>query len=150
ERDPLDLELGLENLTRIAAQYDDEEADARAARFASSLSTTFREARRIVLEHGSVRHRAAATNAVESSARAFALRLWVPFLATGRAEGTTEEPDLRETWEIVARAPSEILDVVKDRRHTREGDPDLDAELPLEVLAIRIGGYALDACGEDT
>ena len=34
ERDPLDLELGLENLMRIAAQYDDEEADARAARFA--------------------------------------------------------------------------------------------------------------------
>ena len=31
ERDPLDLELGLENLLRIAAQYDDEEADARAA-----------------------------------------------------------------------------------------------------------------------
>ena len=49
ERDPLDLELGLENLTRIAAQYDDEEADARAARFAGSLAPTFDEARRIAL-----------------------------------------------------------------------------------------------------
>jgi eukaryotic-like serine/threonine-protein kinase len=44
ERDPLDLELGLENLVRIAAQYDDEEADARAARFAGSLGATFGEA----------------------------------------------------------------------------------------------------------
>jgi len=38
ERDPLDLEHGLENLVRVAAQYDDEEADARAARFAVSLA----------------------------------------------------------------------------------------------------------------
>src|SRR5258708_19341191 len=49
ERDPLDLELGLENLMRLAAQYDDEEADARAARFATSLAATFLEARRIPL-----------------------------------------------------------------------------------------------------
>ena len=52
ERDPLDLELGLENLTRLAAQYDDEEADARAARFAGALGRTFHEARRIALGSG--------------------------------------------------------------------------------------------------
>ncbi|HYP90073.1 MAG TPA: hypothetical protein VEQ59_18010, partial [Polyangiaceae bacterium] len=49
ERDPLDIEHGLENLIRLAAQYDDEEADARAARFAGSISATFLEARRIAL-----------------------------------------------------------------------------------------------------
>src|SRR6185503_12242681 len=52
ERDPLDLELGLENLVRLAAQYDDEEADARSARFAEALSPTFIEARRISLGGG--------------------------------------------------------------------------------------------------
>ncbi len=153
ERDPLDLELGLENLARIAAQYDDEEADARAARFAGSVASTFREAQRIVLGTSSVRHRAAATNALESCARAFALRLWVPLLATGRGEGPVDEPDLKESWEQIARAPSELLDVVKEMRHGRdasgEGVRDLSPELPLEVLAIRLGGYALDACGED-
>ncbi len=73
ERDPLDLELGLENLMRLAAQYDDEEADARAARFAVSLAPTFSEARRIALGSGRVRQRAAAINALEGCARAFAL-----------------------------------------------------------------------------
>ena len=38
----LDLELGLENLARIAAQYDDEEADARAARFVAIVRALFR------------------------------------------------------------------------------------------------------------
>ncbi|MBL8741463.1 MAG: hypothetical protein JNK04_10225, partial [Myxococcales bacterium] len=78
ERDPLDLELGIENLMRIAAQYDDEEADARAARFASSLAPTIQEARRIVLAPGRMRPRAAAINALEGCARALALRLWSP------------------------------------------------------------------------
>ena len=68
ERDPLDLELGLENLVRVAAQYDDEEADARAARFAMSLSATFLEARRLALGTGRLRQRAAAINALESRA----------------------------------------------------------------------------------
>ena len=54
ERDPLDLELGIENLMRVAAQYDDEEADARAARFAGSLATTFQDARRIALGSSSI------------------------------------------------------------------------------------------------
>ncbi len=49
ERDPLDVEQGLENLVRLAAQYDDEESDARAARFAGTLAGTFREACRVVL-----------------------------------------------------------------------------------------------------
>jgi hypothetical protein len=147
ERDPLDLELGLENLMRLAAQYDDEEADARAARFAVSLAPTFSEARRIALGSGRVRQRAAAINALEGCARAFALRLWGPLLATRPGGDPVEEPDLEETWKIIARAPSEILDLVKARRPTDGGNLDLD--LPLEVLAVRLGGYALDACGED-
>src|SRR5450432_937811 len=148
ERDPLDLELGLENLMRVAAQYDDEEADARAARFATSLAATFLEARRIALAPGGrLRQRAAAINALEGCARAFALRLWGPMLAT-RPEGVPiEEPDLEDTWKLIASAPAEILDLVKQRRQS-EGDED--ADLPLEVLAIRLGGYALDACGEDS
>ena len=147
ERDPLDLELGLENLMRLAAQYDDEEADARAARFATSLAPTFREARRIALNPGRLRQRAAAINALEGCARAFALRLWGPLLATRPTGEPIDEPDLEETWKIIARAPAEILDLVKERR-TDGGD--LEEALSLEVLAIRLGGYALDACGEDS
>lgn len=147
ERDPLDLELGLENLVRVAAQYDDEEADARAARFAGSLATTFGEASRIALGSGRLRHRAAALNALEGCARAFALRLWGPLLATRPAGEPIVEPDLEDTWKAIARAPSEILDLVTERRAT-EG-ADLEAGLPFEVLAIRLGGYALDACGDD-
>ena len=147
ERDPLDLELGLENLTRIAAQYDDEEADARAARFAAALATTFTDARRIAFGSGSVRQRAAAMNAVEGCARAFALRLWGPLLATHPGTERALEPDLGETWKTIASAPAEILDLVAERRVTEGLAPD--AALPLEVLAVRLGGYALDACGED-
>src|SRR6188768_2136781 len=147
ERDPLDLELGLENLIRVAAQYDDEEADARAARFAISLAATFGEARRIALAEGSrLRQRAAAFNALEGCARAFALRLWGPMLATRPVGEAIDEPHLEETWKLVARAPAEILDLIKERRQQESADPD--ADLPLEILAIRLGGYALDACGE--
>jgi eukaryotic-like serine/threonine-protein kinase len=149
ERDPLDLELGLENLMRVAAQYDDAEADARAARFATSLASTFAEARRIALgESGRLRQRAAAINAWEGCARAFALRLWGPMLATRPAGEPIDEPNLEETWKLVARAPAELLDLIKERRQLGNDDPD--ADLPLEVLAIRLGGYALDACGEST
>ncbi|MFO0696150.1 MAG: serine/threonine-protein kinase [Polyangiales bacterium] len=147
ERDPLDLELGLENLVRLAAQYDDEEADARAARFAQALAPTFLEARRIVLGGGSLRHRAAAINAFEGCARSLALRLWGPQLATHPEADAIEEPDLEETWKAVARAPAELLDIVKERRQTGSGDPAMD--LALEVLALKLGGYALDACGEE-
>ncbi len=146
ERDPLDLELGIENLMRIAAQYDDEEADARAARFAGSLAPTFQEARRIALGSGRARQRAAAINALEGCARAFALRLWAPLLATHPGGDPVEEPDLEETWKYISRAPAEILDLVKERVRQTGSDPQ--TELPLEVLAIRLGGYALDACGE--
>ncbi len=149
ERDPLDLELGLENLMRLAAQYDDEEADARAARFAGSLAPTFSEARRIALGAGRLRQRAAAINALEGCARAFALRLWGPLLAPRgprRGRSHPRSPTFEETWKTIARAPAEILDLVKERRQGASGDPDVD--LPLEVLAIRLGGYALDACGE--
>ncbi len=160
ERDPLDLELGIENLVRIAAQYDDEEADARAARFAGSLASTFQEARRIALGGGSVRHRAAGTNALEGCARAFALRLWGPLLGTRPGGDPVEEPDLRDTWKAIAVAPAEILDLVRERRHAAAAERAelsitsqvnaLEAELPLEILAVRLGGYALDACGEDS
>jgi len=148
ERDPLDIELGIENLVRIAAQYDDEEADARAARFAGSLATTFEEARRIATGEGRLRQRAAAINALEGCARIFALRLWWPLLATRPAGDPIEEPDLKAAWKLVSTAPSEILDLVKERRQ-KEG-ADIEADVPLEVLAIRLGGYALDACGEDS
>jgi serine/threonine-protein kinase len=150
ERDPLDLELGLENLVRLAAQFDDEEADARAARFADALGPTFVEARRIALGAGSLRHRAAALNAFEGCARALALRLWGPLLDTRPQGNPVEQPNLDETWSLVARAPEELLDVVRERRQAVDGtarDPQID--LALEVLAIRLGGYALDACGED-
>jgi serine/threonine-protein kinase len=69
-------------------------------------------------------------------------------LATRPAGDHVEEPALDETWKLIARAPAEILDLVRERRQGGEGDPDLD--LRLEVLAIRLGGYALDACGEDS
>jgi serine/threonine-protein kinase len=149
ERDPLDLELGLENLMRIAAQYDDEEADARAARFAIALAPAFQEARRVALGTGRLRQRAAAINALEGIARAFAIRLWSPLLATRPAEDPIEAPSLDEMWNLLAAAPTEILDLVKERRQA-EDLVDMDDELPLEVLAIRLGGYALDACGEDS
>ncbi|MBX3204442.1 MAG: serine/threonine protein kinase [Labilithrix sp.] len=148
ERDPLDLELGLENLMRLAAQYDDEEADARASRFAVSLAATFGEASRIALGTGRLRQRAAAINAVEGLARAFALRLWGPLLATRPSGDPIEAPDLEQTWKTIAAAPAEILDLVKERRQASD-DSDLQVDRPLEVLAIRLGGYALDACGED-
>ena len=147
ERDPLDLELGLDNLMRLAAQYDDPEADARAARFAGSLASTFQEAKRIALGSGRPRQRAAATNALEACSRAFALRLWAPLLATSPEGDPVEEPNLEETWQILAGTPAEILDLVKERR--QDYGAELEADVPLEVLAIKLGGYALDACGED-
>jgi hypothetical protein len=148
ERDPLDLELGLENLVRVGAQYDDEEADARAARFAGSLERTLEELKRIVMGEGSLRHRASAINAYEGCARSLALRLWEPLLATRAVGERVDAPSLEETWKTMARAPSEIIDSVKQRRLGEDVDPDED--VPLEVLAIRLGGYALDACGEDS
>jgi eukaryotic-like serine/threonine-protein kinase len=146
ERDPLDLELGLDNLMRLAAQYDDAEADARAARFAGSLGATFQEALRIIVHSKRPRQRAAAINALEGCARTFALRLWAPLLATAPGSDPFEEPDLSETWKTIAGAPEELLELVKERR--REG-AELANDVPLEALALRLGGYALDACGED-
>ena len=58
-----DFELGVENLMRVAAQYDDEEADARAARFAATVGRTFDEAQGTVLGKARLRQRAAAMNA---------------------------------------------------------------------------------------
>ncbi|MBI2394055.1 MAG: serine/threonine protein kinase [Deltaproteobacteria bacterium] len=146
ERDPLDLEIGLENLVRVAARYDDVEADARAARFAGSVAQSFGEAHRLAIGAGTIRARAAAMNALEGCARSFALRLWRPLLATSPTAEHVEEPSLEEAWKILARAPADILDHVTEARRARGSDaPELRT---LEVLAVRIGGYALDACGE--
>ncbi len=147
ERDPLDLEIGLENLVRLAAQYDDEEADARAARFADAMAATFQEARKIAMADGRPRRRAAGMNAVEGIARSLALALWGPLLATRPDGEPATEPELQETWDLVAHAPEALLDFVAERR--RAGVPETPVDLGLEVLAIRIGGYALDACGEE-
>lgn len=145
ERAPLDLELGLENLVHLASQYDDEEADARAARFAEALGPTFTEARRIALGDGSLRHRAAAMNALEGCGRSLALRLWHPQLATHPRGEPVAEPSMGEVWETVAKAPTDFLEIIRDRP---EGE-DSSVDAGLEVLAIRLGGYALDACGEE-
>ena len=148
ERDPLDIETGLENLVRVAAQYDDEEGDARAFRFAGTVGPTFSEAYRIATAPGSMRHRAAAINAVEGCARSLALRLWGPLLATRPSGDALAAPNLEESWTTVARAPAELLDAVRERRQDEENDPTIDPAL--EVLALKLGGYALDACGEDS
>jgi serine/threonine-protein kinase len=137
----------LENLVRLAAQYDDEEADARAARFANALAGTFQESMRIALAEERPRRRAAGLNAVEGNARALALRMWGPLLAT-RATGThVPEPDLEPTWKVVMAAPEALLDEITERK--KNGAIDEQTALAFEVLAIRIGGYALDACGEE-
>ncbi|MEI8257608.1 MAG: hypothetical protein WCJ30_18185, partial [Deltaproteobacteria bacterium] len=147
ERDPLDVEQGLENLVRLAAQYDDEEGDARAARFANTLSPTFAEARRIALAEENPRRRAAGLNAVEGTARSLALALWGPLLITRPVGSPIPEPDLAETWTVIMNAPEALLDDVADRK--RLGTIGPDVSLALEILALRLGGYALDACGEE-
>jgi serine/threonine-protein kinase len=148
ERDPLDLETGLDNLVRVAAQYDDQEGDARAVRFAARLGGAFQETRELALHDGRPRQRAAAINALEGAARAFALRLWDPLVETHPSGEPVEEPPLDETWKVIARAPAEILDLVKTRRQT--AGASLADDLPLEVLAVQLGGYALDACGAES
>jgi serine/threonine-protein kinase len=149
ERDPLDVELGLENLVHLAAQYDDEEADARAARFASSLGHTFEEARTLALSQASLRHRAAGMNALEGCARSMALRLWKPQLQTRPRGGSIPPPDLSSAWDRMAKAPAELLELVEERRDGLT-PADADTNVALEILAVRLGGYVLDACGEDT
>lgn len=156
ERDPLDLETGLENLVHQAASYDDEEADARAARFAGSLLRTFEEAYAIALGGGSLRQRAAGLNALEGCARSMALRLWGPQLATYTPGARIPEPDVSGAWQAIASAPTALIEELKERRHLRSlsapGDNAAsveDEDREFEVLALRLGGYALDACGID-
>lgn len=148
ERDPLDIEIALDNLMRVSAQYDDEESDARAARLGASFVSVFQEARRGIEDASSVRQRAAAMNALEACARAFALRLWIPLIATHPYGESVKPPDMQAAWKQLASAPAELLDLVKQRRESESTDPEVD--LRLEVLALRLGGYALDACGEDS
>lgn len=149
ERDPLDLELGLENLVHLAAQYDDEEADARASRIAASLGRTFEDAWTLALSNLSMRHRAAGMNALEGCARCMALRLWGPQLQTHPRGEPIPEPDLSPTWDIMAKAPIELLELIGERRAGKDSDHPPD-DTALEILAVRLGGYVLDACGEDS
>jgi len=176
ERDPIDLERGLENLVHLASKYDDEEADARAARFAVSLAATLEDALRLGSSEVSLRQRAAALNAAEGCARSLALRLWAPQLITHPRGESIAEPDLADTWRAVAEAPTRLIKAVAERRAGKRGAigedgadgeaptqlveavaeedlleynsvaHDADAVLALEVTAVRIGGYALDAC----
>ncbi|MEM6992933.1 MAG: protein kinase, partial [Myxococcota bacterium] len=143
ERDPLDLGRGLDNLVRIAAQYDDEEADARAARFATALAPTIAETRRIALSSARPRHRAGATNALVSCTRAVALGLWSPLLQTHPTGQGIEAPDISEAQQEIVEMPAEILELVRARR--RETGAELHEDVPLEVLALTLGGYVLDA-----
>lgn len=143
ERDPLDLERGLDNLTRIAAQYDDEEADARAARFARGLASAISETKRITLSQARPRNRASAMNALVACTRAFALGLWAPLLATHPSGEHVEQPDIDDARELLAEMPAEILELV--REHRREDGAELYADETLEVLALTLGGYVLDA-----
>lgn len=147
ERDPLDLELGLENLTRLAAQHDDEEADARAARFALTLGTAFDEALRAVVTEVTPRRRAAAINVSEGLARALALALWVPLLATAPNTDPVPSPDTDDTRERFVRAPESLLDDIAE--HRTKSDLGEDVLAAIEVLAIRLGSYALDAYAHD-
>jgi len=88
---------------------DDEEADARAARFAVSLAPTFDEARRIALGSARLRQRAAAINALAPhpftapAIRPLASRRWVTRknARTGmvkRVEEAMIAPQLVEFW----------------------------------------------------
>lgn len=148
ERDPLDVELGLENLVHLAAQYDDEEADARACRFASSLARTFEAAHELSLSDAPFRHRAAGMNSLEGCARSMALRLWGPQLKTHPRGEAVPEPDLSEAWDMMSKAPIELLKLIAERRQVEEGQ-SAPNDTALEILAVRLGGYVLDACEED-
>ncbi|MDP3275816.1 MAG: serine/threonine-protein kinase [Deltaproteobacteria bacterium] len=149
ERDPLDLEQGLENLVRLAAQYDDEEADARAARFAEALGATFVEAQRMTVDEVRPRRRAAGINALEGIARSLALGLWGPLLATAPSGAPIAEPQLDEAWRIVADSSQSLLSLVAERRKSEQTDAEAEGCDALEVLAVQLGGYALDALGEE-
>src|SRR5690606_11010021 len=49
---------------------------------------------------------------------------------------------------LMAKAPIELIELITERRRIEEGQNPPD-DTPLEILAVRLGGYALDACGED-
>ncbi len=120
ERDPLDLELGLDNLVRVAAQYDDEEADARAVRFAATLAGYLpggapHRARDGPAAPARRRHQRARGLGARARAAPVGAARWrrIPPASPSRSRTSTE------TWKIVAHAPAEILDLVKQRRQTR-------------------------------
>ena len=55
-------------------------------------------------------------------------------------------PDVRETSAALGAHPAELLDQVSERRLLGQEE---EIDLSLEVLALRLGGYALDACDEN-
>ena len=79
--------------------------------------------------------------------RSLALRLWGPQLITRPAGDPVAEPELAATWEMLSRTPSELIDAVKEWRKDESVEEEIC--LAVEVLALRLGGYALDAVGED-
>jgi eukaryotic-like serine/threonine-protein kinase len=144
ERDPIDIETGLENLVHLAAEADDEEADARAARLAASLGRTFEDARELTLGGGSLRERATGINAMVGAARSLALGLWGPQLATSPSGTRSKEPALDTARAALARAPSELLDQVREVRLGAVPTGNVGQLEDLEHLALILGGYALD------
>lgn len=151
ERDPIDLETGLGNLIRLAAQYEDEEADARAARFAGSVGRVFDEAHVLAVESSNVRDRASGLNGLVGAARSLALRLWHPQVRGRALAGLIQEPSVSAAWERISRAPSDLLDRA---RGDGEEDPSDVAESEyresLAIVALEVAGYSLDACVEES
>lgn len=148
ERDPLNLEAGLENLVRHAADHVDAEADRRAARFATSLPLVFEQALSLAFDGPTLEERAAGWNALVGAARCLALRLWHPQVRARSLDGTFAPQSIAPTWERVARAPVEILDRI---RATEAAPPQGGSEWRevAEIVALELAGYSLDACVEE-
>ncbi len=144
ERDPLGSR----------ARPREPDADRRAVRrtkrptlgpLASRSRSLRRSVRRVASRSapGALRQRAGAVNALEGCARAFAL----PPLGAAADDACRRRSDRRAEprgdVEGDRGGAAEILDLVRERR--QEAGSDAASDLPLEVLAIRLGGYALDA-----
>ena len=147
ERDPLDLELGLENLIRLAAQYDDEEFGCARGPIRRGAGSHIPGVSTDCAGQGI----AAPSGGGTQCLRRLAPGPW-PCACGARSSSRAPladpiaEPDLEKTWSLVAGTPAELLDVVNERRQSQSDDEQV--ELALEVLAVRLGGYALDACGD--
>lgn len=148
ERDPLDLEAGLENLVRHAADHVDVEADRRAVRFATSIPLVFEQALALAFDGPAIEERAAGWNALVGTARCLALRLWHPQMQARHIDGSLALKSIAPTWERVARAPVEILDRIRATDAALEQDEPEWRELAA-IVALELAGYSLDACVEE-